>query len=39
VGNNSASVMGPGYAGSGATLGPCITFGYLAGIECARRGD
>lgn len=39
VGNNSASVMGPGYAGSGATLGPCITFGYLAGIDCARRGD
>jgi len=39
VGNNSASVMGPGYAGSGATLGPCITFGYLAGMDCARRGD
>jgi len=38
VGNNAASVMGPGYAGSGATLGPCITFGYLAGIDCARRG-
>ena len=38
AGNNSASVMGPGYAGSGATLGPCITFGYLAGIDCARRG-
>lgn len=34
VGNNAASVMGPGYAGSGATLGPCITFGYLAGIDC-----
>ena len=36
VGNNAASVMGPGYAGSGATLGPCITFGYLAGTSCAR---
>jgi len=35
VGNNAASVMGPGYAGSGATLGPCITFGYLAGLNCA----
>ena len=35
VGNNAASVMGPGYAGSGATLGPCITFGYLAGMNCA----
>ena len=38
AGNNSASVMGPGYAGSGATLGPCIAFGYLAGIDCAKRG-
>jgi len=37
AGNNSASVMGPGYAGSGATLGPCITLGYLAGIDCASR--
>ena len=36
VGNNAASMMGPGYAGSGATLGPCITFGYLAGAHCAR---
>jgi 3-oxosteroid 1-dehydrogenase len=36
VGNNAASVMGPGYAGSGATLGPCITFGYLAGMSCGR---
>ena len=35
VGNNAASVMGPGYAGSGATLGPGITFGYLAGRACA----
>lgn len=35
VGNCAASVMGPGYAGSGATLGPAITFGYLAGIHCA----
>jgi succinate dehydrogenase/fumarate reductase flavoprotein subunit len=37
VGNSAASVMGPGYAGSGATLGPCITFGYLAGTHCARN--
>jgi 3-oxosteroid 1-dehydrogenase len=36
VGNNATSVMGAGYAGSGATLGPCITFGYLAGTACAR---
>jgi len=37
AGNNAGSVMGPGYAGSGATLGPCITFGYLAGVDCVRR--
>ncbi|HKT22142.1 MAG TPA: FAD-dependent oxidoreductase [Nitrososphaerales archaeon] len=33
AGNNMASVMGPGYAGSGATLGPAVTFGYLAGVH------
>lgn len=38
VGNNAASVMGPGYAGSGATLGPAITFGCLAGLNCAKGG-
>ena len=37
VGNNAASLMGPGYAGSGATLGPCVTFGYLAGTSCASK--
>ena len=36
VGNNAASVMGPGYAGSGATLGPCLSFGYLAGLACVK---
>ena len=35
AGNNAATVMGTGYAGSGATLGPAITFGYLAGIHAA----
>jgi 3-oxosteroid 1-dehydrogenase len=35
AGNNAASVMGPGYAGSGATIGPGITFGYLSGLDCA----
>lgn len=30
VGNSSASVMGRSYAGPGATLGPAMTFAYIA---------
>jgi succinate dehydrogenase/fumarate reductase flavoprotein subunit len=37
VGNNMASVTGPGYAASGSTLGPCITFGYIAGLEASNH--
>lgn len=37
AGNNACSVMGLGYAGSGATLGPCITFGYIAGINALKH--
>ncbi len=30
IGNSSSSVMGDKYPGAGATLGPAMTFGYLA---------
>jgi 3-oxosteroid 1-dehydrogenase len=36
-GNVSAPVMGHTYAGPGATIGPAITFGYLAALHIAER--
>ena len=30
VGNTSAAVMGRSYAGAGATIGPAMTFGFVA---------
>ncbi len=36
-GNVSAPVMGHTYAGPGATIGPAITFGYLAVLDIAER--
>ena len=35
VGNDAASVMGGNYPGAGITLGPALTFGYVAGMQLA----
>lgn len=37
AGNAAACVFGPAYPGGGATLGPALTFGYLAGRHVATR--
>lgn len=37
AGNVSAPVMGHTYAGPGATIGPAVTFGYLAALDIAAR--
>lgn len=37
TGNTSAAVMGPTYAGAGSTLGPAMTFGYIAVRDMAAQ--
>ncbi|MGB0219478.1 MAG: FAD-dependent oxidoreductase [Sinimarinibacterium flocculans] len=39
IGNTSAAVMGPTYAGAGSTLGPAMTFGYVAARDMAQAQE
>ena len=39
AGNTGAAVLGHTYAGPGATVGPAMTFGYLAALDIAARAD
>jgi succinate dehydrogenase/fumarate reductase flavoprotein subunit len=39
VGNDISSIMGGNYPGAGITLGPALTFGYVAGQHLAAAGN
>jgi predicted oxidoreductase len=39
VGNDACSIMGGNYPGAGITLGPALTFGYIAGKAIASGAE
>ncbi len=39
VGNDAASIMGGNYPGAGITLGPALTFGFIAGNALVSAAD
>jgi succinate dehydrogenase/fumarate reductase flavoprotein subunit len=39
VGNDAASIMGGNYPGGGITLGPALTFGYIAARHISKAND
>ena len=39
AGNDAASIFRGAYPGPGITLGPALTFGYLAGLHLSGRNN